>query len=102
MRIAKEGTGGEVAACVRRVRRLGGERLFGRLLVERSFVGIYSLLGAERRQSESDREQDGESRFLRASHMHRCLPGGFNSDHSGRPFEISNCATTKSSQIVVL
>ena len=48
VRVAEKWAGGEVAARVRRVRRLGGKRLLGGLLVERADVGGYRLLGGAR------------------------------------------------------
>src|SRR5205807_604277 len=56
VRVAEERSCREIAPRVRRLRRLGGKPLLGRLLVERADVGRYILFSDRRgKQTRSDR-----------------------------------------------
>ena len=59
MRVAEVRPRREIAPRIRRVGRLGGKHLLGRLLVERADVGGYGLLGGEGRQCEDGGHRRG-------------------------------------------
>jgi hypothetical protein len=58
--VAEEWARGEVAARVRRVRRLGGKRFLSCLLVECADVGSCGLLGGARRYCKAGGQKNGK------------------------------------------
>jgi hypothetical protein len=61
MSVTEERTGGEIAAGIRRISRLGGKHFLGRLQVKCAYVGVYILVGGKGRKCKNGGQQRGES-----------------------------------------